>query len=73
MTKRVRKKCVSFSEWIDEIGVDRLASQLGVVRSAVFHWKAGRHHPRTEQMKEIIRLSKGEMSFDLIMAPRGQR
>ncbi len=61
------QKRISFAEWIDREGVDRLAKRLKINRFTVLHWRAGRHHPRVDQMRVLKKLSKGQLSYDDII------
>ncbi len=63
----MNQKRISFAEWIDREGVDRLASRLKINRFTVLHWRAGRHHPRVEQMRILKKLSRGALTFDAII------
>lgn len=62
-----KKKRISFEKWIEREGVSRVAERLGVDPFTVLHWKAGRHEPRVEQMRQIKRLSRGEIGYDQII------
>ena len=65
------KKSV-FLLWIDEVGASKLAQKLGIHPSCVTHWKQGKHRPRVHHMKEIVRLSKGALTYEDIMFGGGQ-
>ncbi len=62
-----RKKRISFVDWIEREGVKTVAKRLGVDPFTVLHWKAGRHEPRVEHMRQIKRLTGGEIGYERII------
>lgn len=58
------KQNVSLRDWINANGVQAIAELLGVEDSAVRHWRRGHCLPRAEQMREIKRVSKGQVSYE---------
>ncbi len=57
-------KLLSLKDWINSIGVPRVAKLLKVEESTVRHWRIGRCLPRAEQMFAIKKLSKGSVTYD---------
>lgn len=57
-------KTMTLKEWINERGTEKVAQLLNVNQSTVRHWRLGNNIPRPEQMKEIKRLSKGQVTYD---------
>lgn len=64
------KTRLTFAEWIDQVGPERLARVLRVNRYSINHWKAGRCFPRVHQMRRIKELAQGAIGYDdIIDAP----
>lgn len=58
---------ITFDEWVEEVGVEAIASQLGVSLATVRHWKYGIADPRVDQMRRIKKLTKGLIGYDQII------
>jgi len=53
-----------FDQWIAEFGGDeKLAWKLGITSAAIKHWRRGTTTPSAKNVFEIIKLSKGALSF----------
>lgn len=52
----------TFGTWVRKYGIDKLAKDLNVVPSAVYHWVHGRFVPRQPMMAAIIKLSDGKIT-----------
>lgn len=57
----------AFNAWVEERGVEVVADQLRVGRTAVINWLYGRAHPRVIQMRNIKRITKGVIGYDEII------
>jgi len=56
-----------FNMWVEAFGGARfLAAKLGVTDHAVRVWLRGEGSPHAETVADIIRLSKGELTFEII-------
>lgn len=56
-----------FNQWVEKFGGARaLAPKLNVTDHAVRVWLRGEGSPQAETINEIIRLSKGELTFEQI-------
>lgn len=54
-------------KWVDEFGgIKKLALELDVGEHQVRKWLRGEATPRPALLKQIIRLSKGELTFEVI-------
>lgn len=58
---------MSLRNWIEERGVRVVAETLDVRIATVNYWRRGRSLPRAHQMKEIKRLSRGAVSYDIMI------
>jgi DNA-binding transcriptional regulator YdaS (Cro superfamily) len=57
-----------FEAWVRDFGGStKLASVLGVNKSSVQHWCAGRARPHIEETYHIIRLSKNKLTLKDIL------
>lgn len=53
--------------WVDNFGgIPLVASTLGVTEHSVRKWLRGESTPRSKTVKELIRLSKGFLTFEVI-------
>lgn len=57
----------AFKQWIKDFGAERLAKRLQISRPAVRHWETGRGLPAPCHMRTIRKLSKGQITYDLII------
>lgn len=57
------KKASAFSQWIDAKSVKGLARTLNVQKSTVRYWRLGKTVPRPGQMKKIVQLSRGRVTY----------
>lgn len=68
---------VSFIEWVDATGVEKIAEKLRVSTNTVRNWRQGVCDPRVEQMRQIRRWTKGAVTYESIIdrprTPRGPR
>jgi DNA-binding phage protein len=54
-------------KWVDSFGgVQKVAEALGVGDHQVRAWLRGEATPRSKTLNEIIRLSKGSLTFEVI-------
>lgn len=54
-------------KWVDDFGgVPAVARALDVTEHQVRNWLRGEQTPRAKRLNEIIRLSKGTLSFEII-------
>lgn len=70
------KSKISLRDWINQEGVSKIAEQLCVEQSTVRHWRSGHCLPKAQQMREIKKLSKGQVTYDVMIdehfSDRGQ-
>jgi len=58
---------LKLKEWVEAFGgIPELAKALKVTDHSVRVWLRGEATPRSKTLKEIIRLSKGELNFEVI-------
>lgn len=65
------KKKFTFASYIDEVGIRTLAEALQVGEDSVRLWKTKKCDPRVDQMRRIKILSKGRITYDLMIDHRG--
>lgn len=53
---------LSLRAWIKGVGPDKISKTMNVSRATVCHWMRGYVLPRSPQMLEIMRLSKGALT-----------
>jgi hypothetical protein len=58
---------VSFRSWIESYGEEKLAERFEVTGVTIRNWKMGYVFPRPEHMREIRKLSKGLITYDIIL------
>lgn len=56
-------KSISLAEWINFIGVEKIANQLKVKKATVYHWRNGRVLPKDEHKRKIVALTNGQVSY----------
>lgn len=64
----------SFQIWVDKYGSEQLCADLHITHHTLKNWLMRRGWPKVLFIQEIIRLSKGEMTFEKIIEstkPRG--
>jgi hypothetical protein len=66
---RMGKKKVTtpFADWVLTFGKTALAKHLGVHRTAPTHWITHRNLPNAELFPEIVKLSKGKLTYRIII------
>ena len=57
---------IKLAEYIDAIGVQKIAEICGITTQAVYLWKTGATYPRRDQAAFLIEYSKGALSYDSI-------
>lgn len=57
----------SFDDWIDDLTINRVAGLLRLRPLTVWHWRARRGYPKVEHMQRIKKLTKGAVSYDMII------
>lgn len=57
----------SLRSWIGRLGVPKVAKLLNVEEATVRHWRRGHCLPKAEQMYQIQKLSKGQVTYDGII------
>lgn len=60
-------KQLTFKDWIKKTGDEKIAKALGVNITTVGHWRRGHCRPKTNQLQEIKKLSKGRVSYASII------
>ncbi len=66
MPKR-RQKYATFNDWINDKGTIYIAGLLNVNPSTVRHWRRGHCYPGVEQMRAIKKITKGAVTYDIII------
>lgn len=62
-------KCRVFQDWVDTTKGKRwLADKIGVSIHTVYFWYERRGSPKASTMAALVKLSKGVLSFESIMA-----
>lgn len=57
-----------FQKWVRDFGgPDRLAVALGVSSWAVRVWLTRKGYPKVDNMREMIRLSKKQLTYEIII------
>lgn len=56
-----------FQNWLATYGQEKLATRLNVSPHTVHFWRFKRGWPRVDYIVEIVRLSKGVLTFDDIV------
>ena len=54
---------MEWMEYIRKVGVAKVAETLGVTRQTVYNWLSGRFEIKRKEMKELIDMAGGELSF----------
>jgi hypothetical protein len=67
MSKSPASRRMSLKNWIDKQGVRAVAETLDVRTATVNYWRRGRSLPRAHQMAEIKKLSRGAVSYDIMI------
>jgi DNA-binding XRE family transcriptional regulator len=47
-----------FGKFLKSYGTHKLAKELGIYPSTIYHWMAGVHYPRTETAQKIVIAAK---------------
>jgi hypothetical protein len=68
-----QKRNISLPAWIEEVGINKVASLLCLERSTVRQWRTGLFIPKSLHMYEIVKLSKGRVSYSAIIEPWAAR
>ena len=49
---------MTFEDWIDEIGINRLAKKLKISPMTVYSWRQGRKRSKVKFMRRIVHHTK---------------
>jgi hypothetical protein len=60
----------AFRKWVLSTGVQLVAGGVGVTPSVVYQWLQGKKYPSRQSAAIMIRLSKGILDYNVIMAHR---
>lgn len=60
-------KKYTLTDWIEDVGVNQIASALVCERSTIRFWKRGDGLPTLRQMYKIVRISKGKLTYESII------
>lgn len=60
---------MTFQEYIDNIGIQKLADTLGMTRQNIHNWRELKQSPRPEVAYRIIVMSSGLMNWEKIYQP----
>lgn len=61
------KGSVTLKDWLDSKRAKDLAKEMDVQLASIYQWKSGRHLPCVEEMRKIKKLSKGKVSYDIMI------
>lgn len=64
---------MEFPQFIEQIGVHRLAEALDVTTQAVFAWKELQSAPRPPAALQMIAISQGALTWQAIYEPFAQK
>jgi len=64
---------MTFFDWIDKMGVERLASLLGVTTMTVIGWRKGTSAPKVILAGTIVDMTYGAVTWQDIYAPYYQK
>lgn len=53
-----------FGQWLQDVGVDYVAEEIGVTPHAVYGWVAGRTKPDLDTAARLADLSRGRITVD---------
>ena len=67
MNETPKEESLTFEKWIDEYGIKKLAKKLNVGDFTVDAWRRGRCDPRTDYIRQIKLISKGRVTYDMII------
>lgn len=59
----------TFRNWLFEYGEVKLAKRLKTARSTIRSWRAGHSIPSSENLYKIHKLTKGEVSYAMMLEP----
>ena len=63
---------VTLSEYIQDIGIENIAKDLGTSESTVKAWRYFNRVPRIKQAKQLMQHSRGILTWDSIYGPPEQ-
>ena len=63
---------VTLSEYIQDIGIENIAKDLGTSESTVKAWRYFNRVPRIKQAKQLMQHSRGILTCDSIYGPPEQ-
>lgn len=61
------ERSYTFAEWVDSIGIEVLALKLKISTQSVKNWRRGISDPKVDHMREMRRLSRGAITYDVII------
>ncbi len=65
-----------FQAWVEAYGNYELAAKLKISPRTVNHWVNCDAYPKVDTMRELVKLSKGELTYEIIIdscQPKGDR
>jgi hypothetical protein len=60
----------AFRKWVLNTGVLLVSGGVGVTPSVVYQWLQGKKYPSRQNAAILIKLSKGTLDYNMIMAHR---
>ena len=63
------KRRKSLRDWIDEIGVNKVAQAFCLERSTIRKWRDGSQLPKALHMHAIVKASKGQVTYETMIDP----
>ncbi|MEK7823986.1 MAG: hypothetical protein AAB290_02950 [Candidatus Eisenbacteria bacterium] len=77
MTRTVHRWATPLGRWVADYGAGRLAHDVGLAVHGtplapvcIYQWLAGTHEPRPAHARQIVRLSRGAVSFSDVYSVR---
>lgn len=55
-----------FGGWVQDFGIKKLAKELDITPSAVYHWLRGTVVPRPDKAQEMVALSKKRLTLEQV-------
>lgn len=64
---RKKKSGITFNKWIKEKGHPYIMTELGIGQKTIGVWERGQGWPSTIHMQKIVKLTKGEITYEMMI------